>query len=333
MLTVTKKLLAGLWQEIYGEELPTGFLFGVRGATPYPAGSLNLVENAPAAQDLWDDAVGYFAGGQGGAYPGTVDPGRYFTQKPMNEAGCAHVIDGRYRFTRGRHNQETRAWRGRDVSVWRDRDRDGVQDAGEAKVYVVGQSINLHGGGKSLTVGSASAGCQVVVAGWWGTFRDLTYRHLPEACWYWLLDYAVLAEWKRKQALPRLVLNGLSLPATLPMWTGTQGNLKDVRVTLARELLSYLALDGQQIAVTYQPKPVPSLVFAGGERVTGRLVRGRLVVSVTQLLRALDPGVTITWDLDDGEIQAQSSRLSLFSPLKVPLATLPEATDGTVLGA
>lgn len=100
-VTLTRALLAQLYDQLFGETLPEKFLFGVRGAVPVSAGSLTLTQQAQSA-DAYDDAIGFMAGQNGHAYLGSVDPGKYYTTHPMDASlGCAHVMEGHYTFVKG----------------------------------------------------------------------------------------------------------------------------------------------------------------------------------------------------------------------------------------
>jgi hypothetical protein len=325
MLTVTRALLADLYSHLFGEVLPERLLFGVRGAVPSSPGSLTL---RPVAQqvDQYDDAIGYMADGNGRAYQGSVDPGRYFTLHPMDAAGCAHVIEGRYSFAKGAHNHEPRAWKGIDVHCWRDRNRDGVQNPSERQLFIVRASIDLHYGGRGNIVGEFSAGCQVVRQPHWDTYRDLTYHLFGAVAQYWLIDYHALDEAQSGQRSPAVTINGVPVPRTCPMWISEQLHL----VAVARDFLDHLQLDGRPPEYRYQPAP-PALLFASGAVVPGKLVNDRLVCEVALLLKALDAEVEIAWIAAEKRAAVTSARVRESNPEPAPVERLAEAEDETAV--
>ncbi len=325
MLTLTRSLFADLYNHLFNEALPEQFLFGVRGAVPSSPGSLTLV---PVSQQLdqYDDAIGFMVDGHGHAYHASVDPGRYFTRHPMEAGGCAHVIEGRYAFAKGAHRHEPRAWKGRNVRCWRDRNRSGVQDPAEQQVFVVQTSIDLHYGGRGNSVGEFSAGCQVVRQPSWDIYRDLTYSLFGERAEYWLLSFHALNEAQSSQPSPSVAVNGVFLPRTCPVWISDQLHL----VGVARDLLAHLQRDGQPLEFTFRAEAPPSLVFAPeGSAVPGKLVDNRLVCEVAALLRTLDPSAEIEWLPAQKQARVTSTRLRAATPSPQAVAELPEVNDET----
>ena len=95
--------------------------------------------------------------------PCSVDPGFYYTDRPMRSDGAAHICPGQYRgaYSIGIHKGNTALVQVGPVSVRRDTDRDGVA---ESVVSTGIFGINIHDSGRSMpaSVGRWSAGCIAV---------------------------------------------------------------------------------------------------------------------------------------------------------------------------
>lgn len=125
----------------------------------------------------------------------SVDPGQYYTDNPMNMAGCAHLIDGQYSYKPGKHGSAQRDAfvEAGPVSVWRDSDGDYARDAAERQVYTSASfGIHIHAGGTGDAVGKSSAGCQVIYGGWsgepWQSFKSICQAHPKASFNYTLVD-------------------------------------------------------------------------------------------------------------------------------------------------
>jgi hypothetical protein len=170
-------------------------LLGVSGAVPVAPDTLEL---RPERLDVWDSAIGCF-GTVLALYLGTTDPGAYYTRNPQNPQGAAHLIDGRWLYTRGLHKGKPALVQAAAVTVRRDRDRDGQPEPNEPldRGFF---GINIHKGGKaSLPVGSWSAGCQVVVSGDWGAFWGHVETFPQTRYEYYLVTGTKFAAWLEKQ--------------------------------------------------------------------------------------------------------------------------------------
>tara|TARA_R100000654_G_scaffold55211_2_gene81458 strand:+ start:557 stop:1162 length:606 start_codon:yes stop_codon:yes gene_type:complete len=112
----------------------------------------------------------------------TTDPGDDWMDKPMNSKGCAILKPGQYpkshklRLHQGRYlalGQQN------NVTVYRDRDKDGKYDFDESTVDTGLYGINIHratkhAGKKSTRVDKWSAGCQVIASNDdWHCFLDI----------------------------------------------------------------------------------------------------------------------------------------------------------------
>jgi hypothetical protein len=169
-------------------------VMGIRAALPR-AGSLEI-ETVPNQIDLYNDtlvAFGTPAGGQAAchAYRCSVDPGLFYTEHPMQKGGCAHLINGQYRYKVGLHKGHTALVQGEHVSVWRDENRNFVRD-GRDFVETGEFGIHIHAGGTTQRVGRYSAGCSVIWGGWrgrtWTEFIHLMTSRHQDRFWYTLID-------------------------------------------------------------------------------------------------------------------------------------------------
>jgi len=113
----------------------------------------------------------------------TTDPGTAYMDNPILEnTGCAILKPGQYR---GSHKirlhggKYTALGQKKDVTVYRDNDRDGNYDLNESKTDTGLFGINIHratgrSGGKSTRVDKWSAGCQVIADNDdWHEFLDI----------------------------------------------------------------------------------------------------------------------------------------------------------------
>jgi len=116
-------------------------------------------------------------------YNCTTDPGDDWTDNPwIDEIGCAVLRPGQYR---GSHKirlhggKYTALGQKKDVTVYRDNDRDGNYDLNESNTDTGLFGINIHratsrAGLKSTRVDKWSAGCQVIAANDdWHEFLDI----------------------------------------------------------------------------------------------------------------------------------------------------------------
>lgn len=140
-------------------------------------------------------------------WPATTDPGLYYLHNPSRVSGTAILAPGQYRgaYVLGLHagKYEALVQRGAEVTVYRDRDRDGTLDLDPSTLVSGYFGINLHassqrgdGTGESTSVGKWSAGCQVhaTEAG----FRDmmaLARKSLEEHPSWSRFTYTLLDQW------------------------------------------------------------------------------------------------------------------------------------------
>ena len=103
--------------------------------------------------------------------PGTIDPGLYYIDNPMNKNGCAHIAYTQHFYVPGKHKGKYDALRAMDEKVWiiRDYNLDGEFKQGDKLELALNTGINLHAKyGTSEKVGKSSAGCMVLDSNWDG---------------------------------------------------------------------------------------------------------------------------------------------------------------------
>lgn len=169
-------------------------LIGIRGAKPWDRQRVvtNGTEIALRGDtfDAYDDAVGYF-GTSLQVFKATTEPGRRYTQQPLNPQGGAHLQPGHYTYRRGIHRGHKALVQAAPVTIIRDRDRDGDAEPHEPKSSGY-YGLNLHAGGVNEAVGPHSAGCQVLWGGWtganWQTFYGAVEVARQDCYRYYLIE-------------------------------------------------------------------------------------------------------------------------------------------------
>lgn len=142
-----------------------------------------VVEKAvkPIGSDSYDDTIILYGPVLRG-FRATTDPGKYYTEKPLNRSGAAHLRPGNWLYRRGLHRGKPGLVQAAKVSIRRDMDRDSKPEGNEP-IEVGWFGINFHPGGASDKIGLWSAGCQVIHGGregsQWKRFWD-TLDEFPE---------------------------------------------------------------------------------------------------------------------------------------------------------
>ncbi len=125
------------------------------------------------------------------AYPATVDPGRYYySTRPINPKGCAHLMPGQYSYQKGSHNGHPAFVQAAAVTVARSNSAN-YTSASQTETGWFG--INIHTGFGDRVVESTSAGCQCIKSnGWsdwrWVDFYSTLYSHAGKTFRYTLLE-------------------------------------------------------------------------------------------------------------------------------------------------
>lgn len=115
-------------------------------------------------QDMFNDHIIIAHDGKVDVYMATTDPGVYYTLRPLNKEGAAHLCHGFHKngWMLGEHKGKPGLVQyGNKVTVWRDKNKNHIQDPGE--VVESGYfGINFHRqGDDDDLIERASAGCQV----------------------------------------------------------------------------------------------------------------------------------------------------------------------------
>jgi len=181
---------------------PPGMLhiLGVRGAVPVGGNiggaTLTLGGNQP---DRYDDSLVLF-GTRMESFRASVDPGMWYTKRPLHPDGCAHLCNGGpYPFEFGDHRGRPALIQAAPFTYWRDADRDGRRDNTTQEQLVRRGVIGLdiHAGGTSAVVGPNSAACQVIFGGWtgapWTQFYAACNASGQRRLLFWLLDAETLS--------------------------------------------------------------------------------------------------------------------------------------------
>lgn len=180
------------------------FIIELRGKFTSTPRELNLVgvrgwlngRRVPNSKDAFNDTIfAVYVNHDGAkcveAFVASVEPG-VFAER-YNVAGDAHLVDGQYAFRRGLHRGYPALIQAEAVTIWRDRDKDGVQDASERRHHVGWYGINIHAAGTGAKVGNWSAGCQVIHGGRgpgspWSKFMALVDASPQQVFRYTLVD-------------------------------------------------------------------------------------------------------------------------------------------------
>lgn len=171
-------------------------ILGVRGALPANgrAGTNNRLETVPNTTDAYNDTLVLF-GTRLEVYRGSVDPGLWYTEKPLHPEGCAHLLNGGpYAWEFGPHKGKPALVQAEPFPFWRDADRDSTRDktAIERRVRREVIGLDIHAGGSSPVVGPNSAACLIVWGGWngnpWQQFYSACRASHQKRMLGWLLD-------------------------------------------------------------------------------------------------------------------------------------------------
>jgi hypothetical protein len=204
MVVLDNKTIRDYLQHLTGRRPADGklHLLGIRSAREYDAGpdkvAISIQEPRP---NQYDDLISIF-GADLAIYAGTVDPGRNWTKYPMRPAGCAHLADGGpYAYSVGLHRGKPAFVQAGPVRLWRDANRNYVQDQGEAAHLETGNGINVHRMGRSGPgVNSWSAGCLGAVWDEWPKFWErAAHLNLQPRYELWLMDGPAFGTWYDKR--------------------------------------------------------------------------------------------------------------------------------------
>lgn len=103
-------------------------------------------------------------------FDATTDPGKKWLANPMSGKGCAVMVPGQYKeaYALGRHGKSnggkgyTAGRQQKPIPVYRDNNKDSKHDMKADSIEIGIFYTNIHHGWSASTVGSNSAGCQVI---------------------------------------------------------------------------------------------------------------------------------------------------------------------------
>jgi hypothetical protein len=162
-MNTMKQILERYIVEKHNADLNKFTILGMRGMTlenGFITGNQN--EN-----DEWNDAIVIIGKGKFLPHIGTVDPGNYWLQNPMNKQGTARLEPGDFILTEGLHRGKRALVQHSEVTVRRDGNKDKNFD-NQDKIYTGKFAINFHFSSNIKNVGSDSAGC-IVPRYLWGS--------------------------------------------------------------------------------------------------------------------------------------------------------------------
>lgn len=123
----------------------------------------HIIPNADKP-DEFNDLFFFLINNEVDIYDGTVDPGRYYQDNPLNSRGCAHVAFTQHIYVPGYHNRKYKAFRAKDEKIWIYRAGDDNKfDPDDSIKQESNTGVNLHMKyGQGEKIGKSSAGCMVI---------------------------------------------------------------------------------------------------------------------------------------------------------------------------
>src|ERR1044072_396164 len=117
LLLTNDRIRAALRRLDYRPEPGRLHILGVRGATPVVSAGLGAIVPGRNTPDRYDDTIALF-GTELRTFRASVDPGRHYTDAPLNPAGCAHLCNGRWLYRWGAHHGHEALVEAAPVTVW-----------------------------------------------------------------------------------------------------------------------------------------------------------------------------------------------------------------------
>ncbi|WP_061236276.1 hypothetical protein [Leptospira santarosai] len=153
-------------------------IFGIRACSIQMKRGDSLFIRTGNTFNKYDDLLCLVRGDELKCFQGTVDPGRKYTETPMNPNGCAHLLNGLHWFRRGLHKGLPAFNQATPVRIWRDRNRNNENDDGFEEEGFFGIDIH-YGSGRQNKIDGWSAGCINTLGDHnsesWNDFRDTLY--------------------------------------------------------------------------------------------------------------------------------------------------------------
>ena len=136
----------------------------------------------------------------------STEPGRFWTQVRPHPRGAANLVWGHHIYKRGKHRGHPALVSASGLDrVWRDRDKDFVQDMSE-RVQTGRFGIHVHAGGTGKQIGRWSAGCIAICGGYEGEpyrfFLERIERHPGKLFGLTLWGARDLGNWMKTRGQP-----------------------------------------------------------------------------------------------------------------------------------
>lgn len=155
-MNMMRKIIESYIAEKHNADLNKYTILGLRGMT-LEDGFITGNQNK---NNEWNDAIVIIGKNKFLPHIGTVDPGNYWLQNPMNKDGTARIEPGDFIVTEGLHRGKRALIQYSDVTVRRDENKDKVFDNND-RLYTGKFAINVHFSSDLSVVGTDSAGCIV----------------------------------------------------------------------------------------------------------------------------------------------------------------------------
>jgi hypothetical protein len=162
-MNMMRNILEKYIVEKHGADLKKYTILGMRGMTL----ENGFIKGNQNKNNEWNDAIVIIGNGKFIPHIGTVDPGNYWLQNPMNKDGTARLEPGDFIVTEGLHRGKRALVQYSEVTVRRDGNKDKKFDNLD-KVYTGKFAINVHFSSDLSVVGTDSAGC-IVFRYLWGS--------------------------------------------------------------------------------------------------------------------------------------------------------------------
>jgi hypothetical protein len=162
-MNMMRNILEKYIVEKHGADLKKYTILGMRGMTL----ENGFIKGNQNKNNEWNDAIVIIGNGKFIPHIGTVDPGNYWLQHPMNKNGTARLEPGDFIVTEGLHRGKRALVQYSEVTVRRDGNKDKKFDNLD-KVYKGKFAINVHFSSDLSVVGTDSAGC-IVFRYLWGS--------------------------------------------------------------------------------------------------------------------------------------------------------------------
>lgn len=193
-----KKVITDFIQDTYKIVIKDFVAVGITGCVPDGDGDIIPTDNA---HNVYNDTIGWINPNERLFLRGTTEPGRTYTQTPMNPNGAFYLKRGLYQFVKAKHFGKDafnicRGYPSGEVVGYRDKEKKGINPVRinpNAPLFK-GSGIDIHAMGNNLNdIAGQSAGCQGPFGDWnsqaWKSFKDPLYSSKQKLLLYCLLWY------------------------------------------------------------------------------------------------------------------------------------------------